>query len=520
MAALAGTSGGMAVFIDDQSSHYGETRFASLTADAYRYRFYVDPNGLEVVDWKNFILARAQSGWTAQQWIVLRGLNGGHELRAVVREDSGQVRYSGFYPVTDAEHYVEMLVRYASGPAAADGLVELWIDGLAVGQVGSLDIYDADKRPDRFQLGAVWGVDAGTLGTLYLDEVIVREGEQEIGPVGSGPTPQPTATPTPTITPTATHTSAPTATATLVPTSTSTPVPTATLAPTLTPTPTSTPTLTPTSTATPTVTPVPTLTPTPTSTPTLTPTSTATSTETPAPTLTPTPTSAPTLAPTLTPTTEPGSAPILDIRHEVDLSEYDLLVGSSGLSASVQAALAGTAGGLAVSIDDLSSHYGEARFASLAAPAYRFRFYVDPNGLGMVDWKNFIIARTRSGWVDLQWIQLRYRNGIYELRLVVRDDSGVTHYSGYYVIADAEQRVEVLVRNASRADAADGLAALFVDGVQVMQIVSLDLYDPGRRPDKLLLGAVWGVDAGTLGTLYLDELVVREGESEIGPASR
>ena len=102
----------------------------------------------------------------------------------------------------------------------------------------------------------------------------------------------------------------------------------------------------------------------------------------------------------------------------------------------------------------------------------------------------------------------------------MRDDSGATRYSGYYAITDAEHRVEVLVRSASGPDVADGLAALFVDGIQVTQIVSLDLYELGKRPDNLLLGAVWGVDAGTLGTLYLDELVVREGESEIGPISR
>jgi hypothetical protein len=116
-----------------------------------------------------------------------------------------------------------------------------------------------------------------------------------------------------------------------------------------------------------------------------------------------------------------------------------------------------------------------------------------------------------------QWVVLRYRNGLYELRLVVRDDVGTVRYSGYHLIEDAEHIVEVFVRHAGDAASVDGSVELHVDGVQVTRIVSLDLYDADKRPDNLLWGAVTGVDAGTLGTIYLDELILREGEAEIGP---
>jgi hypothetical protein len=201
------------------------------------------------------------------------------------------------------------------------------------------------------------------------------------------------------------------------------------------------------------------------------------------------------------------------------LSEYDQLVGATDLSQSAAAALAGTTGGMAVEINDQSSHYGDSQFASLAGPVFRFRFYVDPNGLQVVDWKNFVIARTRSGGTARQWVVLRYHGGLYELRLVVRDDNGTTRYSGYHVISDAEHMVEVYIRHASGAMAEDGAAVMYVDGAQVTQIVSLDAYDADKRPNNLQLGAVSGVDAGTLGTLYFDELILREGEGEIGPVT-
>jgi hypothetical protein len=134
----------------------------------------------------------------------------------------------------------------------------------------------------------------------------------------------------------------------------------------------------------------------------------------------------------------------------------------------------------------------------------------------MVDWKNFVLAQTRSGGTARQWVVLRYHGGLYELRVAVRDDNGAVRYSGYHVIADAEHVVEIFVRHAADAASTDGSVELHVDGVQVTRIVSLDLYDADKRPDNLLWGAVAGVDAGTLGTIHLDELILREGEAEIG----
>jgi hypothetical protein len=210
----------------------------------------------------------------------------------------------------------------------------------------------------------------------------------------------------------------------------------------------------------------------------------------------------------------------VDVRHETDLGEYDQLVGSEDLSQSGAAALGGSAGGMAVALNDQSTHYGEAQFDALLAPAYRYRFYLDPNGLTMLNWKNFVIGRTRSGWTARQWVVLRYRDGLHELRLVVRDDGNTVHYSAYQVISDAEHYVEVLVRHASSAAAEDGLAVMTVDGAQSIQLAGLDLYDADKRPNNIQLGAVSGVDAGTSGMLYLDELILKDAEDVIGPAAR
>jgi hypothetical protein len=376
-----------------------------------------------MADWKNFVIARTRSDGTPRQWIELRRRSAGYDLRLVVRDDGGSVRYLAWHTIADDEHYVEVLVRHASSESAADGLVAWWVDGVLAEQVAALDLYDADKRPNNGQFGAVLGVDVGTLGMLYLDEVVLREGETEIGPLGDTPPLEPT------------NTQAATSTAKA----------------------------------------------------------------------------------TLTPTPDAGTGAVVEVRHELDLGEYDRLVGGDVLRQSAAAALAGTAGGLEVPLVAETSRYGEAQFASLTVPAFHWRFYLDPNSIEMVNWRNFIIARTRSGWMARQWVGLRYRDGFYELQLVLRDDNGVLHYSAYHVISDAEHYVEVSVRHASGDAADDGLAELWVDGTRGPTLGSLDLFDAARRPDNLQIGAVAGVDAGTLGTLYLDELLLRAGDAEIGP---
>ena len=44
----------------------------------------------------------------------------------------------------------------------------------------------------------------------------------------------------------------------------------------------------------------------------------------------------------------------------------------------------------------------------------------------------------------------------------------------------------------------------------------LDLY-ARSKPDRAQLGAINGIDASTRGTLYLDEFVLRNDATEIGP---
>lgn len=181
-AALASTAYGLNCLIDDTTAIYGVKTFTQLTATQYRYRLYVDPNSLTMADEDQFTCCVIAQATNSRSVVNLRyTVADGYQIRTAFETDGG-TQQSNWFDVNDAEHYVEVRVVYASSAVASNGTVDLWIDGVNVQQATGLDIYDISK-PDRAYLGAVAGLDAGTSGTLYLDELILNDDGNEIGPI-------------------------------------------------------------------------------------------------------------------------------------------------------------------------------------------------------------------------------------------------------------------------------------------------------------------------------------------------
>ena len=176
-----------------------------------------------------------------------------------------------------------------------------------------------------------------------------------------------------------------------------------------------------------------------------------------------------TLAQTPTPsaTLEPDTD--VHIRHERGLAEYESLVqDGSDLVQSRAAALGGTRGGLQITIDDAGAIYGKRTWGSLdGATAYRFRHYVDPNGLSMPDHSEITLAQLRSGSLPARGslsargsskvvTRLQYAASCYRLYVRYVDDNGAWRSMETTPIGDGEHYIEVLVEFASSASAGDG----------------------------------------------------------------
>ena len=179
-AALAGTGYGLSCFIDDTTSIFGRFNFTQLTSSFVRARFHIDPNTLTMGVNHNFVVFRLFGDPDGIVVNVDLDFNSGYRIEAGVFNDAGTEHDTSPYAITDEEHYVEILLTYASSAVANDATFTLWIDGVQKEQLTGLDVHGRSKA-DRVLLGAVGNLDSGTSGTLYLDELVVRDDAQEIG---------------------------------------------------------------------------------------------------------------------------------------------------------------------------------------------------------------------------------------------------------------------------------------------------------------------------------------------------
>lgn len=212
---------------------------------------------------------------------------------------------------------------------------------------------------------------------------------------------------------------------------------------------------------------------------------------------------------------------IIDINHETnDLTQYTSTVTDGGdLSVTAAAALGGTNYGLQCVIDDTTAIYGEYNPATASTTGiWRHRFYIDPNSLTIGSGNAFIIFSTYKASGTQQTVIKLYNNGAnYQVFIDVFNDAGTGIETGKVTISDAPHYIEYKLTKASSADANDGTMDWWIDGVAQTSLTGLDIYNRYGDFDSIRIGAVAELDAGTSGTLYLDELIVNDSGFRIGP---
>jgi hypothetical protein len=211
-----------------------------------------------------------------------------------------------------------------------------------------------------------------------------------------------------------------------------------------------------------------------------------------------------TLTYTPTPTATPGgtNAMFADGFESGTLSAWTSSSTDAGdLSVSPAAALVGGQGLQAV-IDDvnvlsLTSDHPNAE------PHYLAGFYFDPNSITMANGDAHIILRGYSGssTVALR-MEFGYSAGGYQLRTGLVNDGTTWTETSWFTLSDAPHLIQVDWRAASGAGTNNGGLVLWIDGVQSQLLSGID--NDTRRIDRVLLGALAGVDTGTRGTYYFD----------------
>jgi hypothetical protein len=184
-AGLAGTANGMAVRINDTQSAYAiYTMGADDTSGILRIRFYLDPNGLTINSGSNHFIGALRSNTNIATFKIEWTTTDGFGFQAQLVGDSATLS-TAYYPISDAEHYIEVQLVRATNSTSNDGTLDLWIDGVHMEQLVG-DNYDMFPYFRQLRLGATSGVDATSSGTYYLDEIVVNNDGSEIGAVGGG----------------------------------------------------------------------------------------------------------------------------------------------------------------------------------------------------------------------------------------------------------------------------------------------------------------------------------------------
>ena len=181
-AALAATYQGLGGTVDDTAGLYAQDD-NPRNEDRYRARFYVDPNGFDPGEASGHrrtrvFIAFEEAPTRRLLAVVLRRLNGQYALMGRARLDDNSQADTAFFSITDEPHVVEVDWRRASGPDAADGTFELWIDGVSRQTLTGLDNHLSSV--DFVRLGAL-SVKVGATGTIHWDEFESRR-DTYIGP--------------------------------------------------------------------------------------------------------------------------------------------------------------------------------------------------------------------------------------------------------------------------------------------------------------------------------------------------
>jgi len=214
----------------------------------------------------------------------------------------------------------------------------------------------------------------------------------------------------------------------------------------------------------------------------------------------------------------PSPTPLPDLifadgLESADVSAWSAVRTDGDLLVTEAAALDG-AFGLDASIDGTAPLY-VTDSSPVAEREYRARFIFDPNSLAMLDGRSHSIFQALAGASRaVARVELRRKSGNYELRSgILSESSGWVNTSWWY-ISDAPQVIEIEWGASDSVDAPNGLLTLWINEIQFE--TQGGIRNDGQQVDLVRLGAVAGIDSGTLGSMYFDAFESRR-ETHIGP---
>ena len=132
-ARLRSTSHGLQGVVNDTAGLYVQDD-SPQDDSHYRVRFHFDPNGFDPGEAQGHLRVRLLVAFQEDPTrrvaaLVLRRQSGAYSLMARSRLDDNAQADTGFFPITDAPHSVEIEWKRSTGIGHNNGSLRLWIDG-------------------------------------------------------------------------------------------------------------------------------------------------------------------------------------------------------------------------------------------------------------------------------------------------------------------------------------------------------------------------------------------------------
>jgi hypothetical protein len=207
---------------------------------------------------------------------------------------------------------------------------------------------------------------------------------------------------------------------------------------------------------------------------------------------------------------------IIDVDNEIgDLSEYNGTYTGSGGGINVvpEAALANSNYGLeAIATGDSMAFVNFTKNTKIRA-----RFYFDPHGVSFDGDGLFYPFAIQQTAAPNYVVVVFFLQQNYALNVGIVDDSGEWPFVDSIVLSDAPHYIEFYIVVPSSDTANDGSFEWWVDGVSQGSSTSLDIYHKMFDSDlRLDIGSYWRTGSQS-GTVYLDEIIINDDGTLIGP---
>jgi len=171
---LLGSSYRMNCLLSDTGPMYGSLTTV-YTTNIWRSAFAINPSNLTVVDSNELNVCQVyNSAYNAVIYARLYyyAATGGYQIKVTAYDDTPAAWSTAYYPISAAEHTVEMRITKATGVASADASFELMIDGVSKEIVSGKQIYTRFDKVQLVRMGVISFVNGTPTGNLYLDELV------------------------------------------------------------------------------------------------------------------------------------------------------------------------------------------------------------------------------------------------------------------------------------------------------------------------------------------------------------